>query len=473
MKSTLLYKILLGYLLLITIGVFALNIISDKLIYPKVLENKTEYLYENSNYLANTTLLEYYKGSKDINYLDNELLKVSQYTDTRILLINSNNLLILDTHNPNIMYSPKRIDAFDSSVTNVLYQQKNFHNYFNEDYITVFSPVNYGYSVKGYVCLNYSIEDIEQKVNDITNLAYIVMLLFLSMTFIILIIFFFEIYKPIKVISNASREYASGNLKYRIPISGDDEFGRLASSLNYMASELEDADDFQKKFIANISHDFRSPLTSIKGYLNAILDGVVPQESQEKYLNIVISETERLEKLTQSMLTLNNMSTKSVRLDITTFNITQKVKQIIETFEGLCKSRNIKFELTFSSKDIYVLADLEKIQQVIYNLIDNSIKFSHNNSSIYISITEKGEKAFFSIKDTGIGIPKDSLNKIWDRFYKTDLSRGKDKKGTGLGLSITKEIIQAHNSNIDVISTEGVGTEFIFALDIAKETSKV
>jgi len=189
MKSTLLYKILLGYLLLITIGVFALNIISDKLIYPKVLENKTEYLYENSNHLANTTLLEYYKGSKDINYLDNELLKVSQYTDTRILLINSNNLLILDTHNPNIMYSPKRIDAFDSSVTNVLYQQERFHNYFNEDYITVFSPVNYGYSVKGYVCLNYSIEDIEQKVNDITNLAYIVMLLFLSMTFIILIIF--------------------------------------------------------------------------------------------------------------------------------------------------------------------------------------------------------------------------------------------------------------------------------------------
>ena len=110
-----------------------------------------------------------------------------------------------------------------------------------------------------------------------------------------------------------------------------------------------------------------------------------------------------------------------------------------------------------------------KIQQVLYNLIDNAIKFSHHNSTIYVETTEKNEKVFVSVKDTGIGIPKDSIPKIWERFYKTDLSRGKDKKGSGLGLAITKEIIQAHNENINVISTEGIGTEFIFSLPKVKD----
>ena len=114
---------------------------------------------------------------------------------------------------------------------------------------------------------------------------------------------------------------------------------------------------------------------------------------------------------------------------------------------------------------------MSKIEQVLYNLIDNAIKFSHTDSAITIETTEKNDKIFVSVKDTGIGIPSDSIKKIWERFYKTDLSRGKDKKGTGLGLSIVKEIVQAHGENINCISTEGVGTEFIFTLPLAKKLS--
>ena len=127
------------------------------------------------------------------------------------------------------------------------------------------------------------------------------------------------------------------------------------------------------------------------------------------------------------------------------------------------------FELILTGETLFVNADMSKIQQVLYNLIDNAIKFSHADSTITIETTERNEKVFISVKDTGIGIPKDSLKKIWERFYKTDASRGKDKKGTGLGLAIVKEIIQAHNENINVISTEGVGTEFIFTLPLAEQ----
>ena len=127
------------------------------------------------------------------------------------------------------------------------------------------------------------------------------------------------------------------------------------------------------------------------------------------------------------------------------------------------------FRSVLTGKELFVRGDMTKIQQVLYNLIDNAIKFSNSNSSIKIETSIKNEKVFISVKDSGIGIPKDSLKKIWERFYKTDVSRGKDKRGSGLGLSIVKEIIQAHNENINVISTEGVGTEFIFTLPLSKK----
>ncbi len=231
-----------------------------------------------------------------------------------------------------------------------------------------------------------------------------------------------------------------------------------------MAHELNKSEEYQKNFIANVSHDFRSPLTSIKGYVEAMKDGTIPYEMQEKYLDIVIFETERLRKLTSSLLTLNSYDSRAVLLDISTFDINQVIKNTLAAFEGICGKKKISFVLTLDEKVKLVSADMGKIQQVLYNLIDNAIKFSHNNSSIKITVSELNGKVFVSVKDSGIGIPKDSIGKIWDRFYKTDLSRGKDKKGTGLGLSITKEIIQSHNENIDVISTEGVGTEFIFTL---------
>ena len=264
-------------------------------------------------------------------------------------------------------------------------------------------------------------------------------------------------------------EYAGGNLAYKIDVTSDDEMGYLAKTLNYMSDELNKNGEYQRKFIANVSHDFRSPLTSIKGYVNAILDGTIPYEMQERYLKIIAFESERLEKLTRSLLTLNELDMKKRMMHIQRFDINDTIKNTAATFEGICTSRQIRLELLLSGHELYVRADMEQIQQVLYNLLDNAIKFSNDNSSVQIETTVKSGKVFVSVKDYGTGIPKESLGKIWDRFYKTDLSRGKDKKGTGLGLSIVKEIIQAHGENINCISTEGVGTEFIFTLPLAKE----
>ena len=238
--------------------------------------------------------------------------------------------------------------------------------------------------------------------------------------------------------------------------------------MNYMSDVLNQSGEYQRNFIANISHDFRSPLTSIKGYVEAIADGTIPVEMQGRYLEIVSREVERLEKLTSSLLTLNNLEVKSRIMNIRPFDINKVIKNTAASFEGSCRARKILIELILTGEQLSVTADMEQIQQVLYNLLDNAIKFSNDNSTITIETTEKNGKIFVSVKDHGCGIPKEILPKIWERFYKQDSSRGKDRKGTGLGLSIVKEIISSHNQNINVISTEGVGTEFLFTLEKTK-----
>lgn len=187
----------------------------------------------------------------------------------------------------------------------------------------------------------------------------------------------------------------------------------------------------------------------------------------DKYLNIVLNETERLTKLTNSLLSLNNLNTKGMLLKRTDFDINSIIRSTAASFEGTCRKKTIAIEMVLTGEAMYVNADMEKIQQVLYNLLDNAIKFSHHDSVIRVETSVKKNKLFVSVKDTGIGIPKDDLKLIWDRFYKSDYSRGKDKKGTGLGLSIVKEIINCHGEHINVISTEGAGSEFIFSLLLA------
>ena len=312
--------------------------------------------------------------------------------------------------------------------------------------------------------IHYAMSSLEAEANSLLNISYIMLVILFLLSLIILIFFTEIVYIPLRKITEATEQYASGNMHYEFSVESEDEMGYLAASLSYMASEIARSEDDQKKFVANVSHDFRSPLTSIRGYLEAMIDGTIPPEMHEKYLTIVLNETDRLTKLTNSLLTLNNLNTNGMMLNKTDFDINRTIRNVAASFEGTCRQKMIAIELVLTGDEMYVVGDVDKIQQVLYNLLDNAIKFSHHDSVIKMETTEKRSKIFVSVKDSGIGIPKDDLKLIWDRFYKSDLSRGKDKKGTGLGLSITKEIIQAHGEHINVISTEGVGTEFIFSL---------
>lgn len=469
MKNRIYMKFILAYLLFGVLSFIAVATLTSDLTLNHLKEKKAESLYKIGNIIVSKYASGFYKGELPTDNFHNHLEAMGAYLSSTIWIVDSEGKIIISSEEYTDLENPTIINNFDPTISGSSYYQiGNFYGMFRENMLSVMNPITSNYKIKGYLIILTPVSEIVASKDRILNITYYTLAVIFLLSTIIMIAFTFMVYVPIRKITTAANEYAHGNLKYELDIQKEDEIGYLANTLNYMSSELSKSEEYQKKFIANISHDFRSPLTSIKGYIEAIIDGTIPPEMQEKYLNIILFETERLSKLTSSLLTLNDFNTKGGMLEISNFDINSVIKKTASTFEGTCKSKKISIELILTGHHLFVAADMSKIQQVLYNLIDNAIKFSHNNSIIYVETTEKNGKIFVSVKDTGIGIPKDSLKKIWDRFYKTDLSRGKDKKGTGLGLSIVKEIVQAHGENINVISTEGVGSEFIFTLPLSK-----
>lgn len=461
MTRSLYSKFMLGYLIFGLLGFITIATISSKMTRDYLVRYQADAMYDEANIIASSCSTLYSGKPLDSEMVSSQIRILSKYLRAEIWVVNRQGTVIMDSRGS---ASKTTIPNFDpAALGNRSYSIGNYYGLFHENVLSVSAPITGNYNTYGYVLIHLPISQITQSQNNILNILYITSAIVFALSLIILLVFTQTVYLPLRKITRGANEYAAGNLGYRINVKTHDEMGYLAGTLNYMSDELNKMEGYQKNFIANVSHDFRSPLTSIKGYLEAILDGTIPSEMYEKYLSRVISETKRLHKLTESMLTLNSLDAKGY-LTRTNFDINRVIKDTAASFEGTCEGKNISFELTFSDNIQMVFADLGKIQQVLYNLIDNAIKFSHHNSTIFIQASGQYEKIFISVKDTGIGIPKDSQKKIWERFYKTDLSRGKDKKGTGLGLSIVKEIIQSHGENIDVVSTEGVGTEFIFSL---------
>ncbi len=468
-KQTLYLKFIIAYIVFGFLSFVTIATLTSDMTLEFLIKDKAAALYKEATLISNRYASSFYNDALSIDDVKDQLEAIDTFTSASIWIINKNGDFIYSSREQINNARPITIKHFNPTDTgNSYYMLGNFYGQFKDTMLSVFSPITSNFKVQGYVVIHAPMNSIENSRDRLLNISYITLGIMFVLSTTILIVFTDMVYIPLKKITRATEEYAGGNLKYTFEINKDDEIGYLAASLNYMASELSQSEENQKKFIANVSHDFRSPLTSIKGYLEAMVDGTISPEMHEKYLKIVLNETDRLAKLTNSLLALNNLNTKGMLLDITDFDINKVIKNTAATFEGTCKTKKIRFKLVLTGNTMFVTADMGKIQQVLYNLIDNAIKFSENNSTIKMETTEKNETVFISVKDAGIGIPKESLKLIFDRFYKTDLSRGKDKKGTGLGLAITKEIINAHHENINVISTVGVGTEFIFTLPKSK-----
>lgn len=469
MRNNLYVKFGIIYLIFLFVSFFSVSALSTPLTTNYLEKRQATNIYKDATYMASDYLPSYFSGKISAVQVARQLKGMSTYLDASVWFVGDSGTLIASGNIDGFPSAPVETPNFNpTELGSNRYSISNYHGFFPEKVITVIVPVTEGFNTNGYLLIHQRYATINDMVDQFHHQLYIMMTFLCILALVFPLGMHFLVLQPLKEISNAAREYASGNLDITIPVNRHDEMGYLSASLNYMSSQLKDIEDYQKKFIANVSHDFRSPLTSIKGYVQAMVDGVIPVEMQGKYLGIISFEVDRLTDLTRDLLTLNEFDTKELVLNRETFDIHEMIRKTASAFEGSCKEKKITLELVYSTRSFNVFADRRKIQQVLYNLIDNAIKFSPADSTIKIESTIRGEKIYISVKDEGMGIPKQNLNKIWDRFYKSDLSRGKDKKGTGLGLSIVKEAIQAHGENINVISTEGVGTEFVFSLTKSK-----
>lgn len=466
MKKHLLREFILTYLIIGVIGFLSLTVTGSYLIekylinvIARSLNLEADSISENQHLLASLK-------ARDWDILTEDLKTISNYEDSYIWILDENNEIVVAVPEVTVdsvsdLFEPETWGEDDYSIG-------NFYDIFPDSRLTVVSPIYIeGAETPSYIVIHYQMERLYIRRSSALRISQVLFILMYILASVMPFLYYFRVHRQLQNITHGITEYTNGNLAYRIPIKSNNEMAYLGNALNYMSDILNQNSQYQRQFVSNISHDFRSPLTSIKGYVNAILDGTIPPENQEHYLQIIASEADRLEKLTKSLQTLNELDIKKRTINRTHFDINQTVLTSAAVFEGTYAGKDIHLDLDLSEGELLVNADVEQIQQVISNLLDNAIKFSPEHSSIKIETKRKGGRVFVSITDQGCGISKENLPKIWTRFYKADMSRGKDRKGSGLGLAIVKEIINAHGQQIDVISTEGVGTEFIFTLEKA------
>ena len=270
----------------------------------------------------------------------------------------------------------------------------------------------------------------------------------------------YRLTKPLKLMSEASRAMAKGDFSKRIPVMSDDEIGELAVSFNMMTNSLAQLEGMRKSFVANVSHELKTPMTTIGGFIDGILDGTIEKDRQSYYLDIVSNEVKRLSRLVQSMLSMARLESGEFVLKPELFDLRELLCSIVISQEQRIEQKKLSIVGLDELQDISITADKDLIHQAIYNLVDNAIKFSPENGKITFTLKNENKKVAFTIVNNGKGIPENELPLVFERFYKVDKSRSASKNSTGLGLYIVKTIITAHGGNLTVSSKENVFTSF-------------
>lgn len=273
--------------------------------------------------------------------------------------------------------------------------------------------------------------------------------------------------QPLRAMAAAARYFGHGDLSVRVEDTGrDDELGELTEAFNSMADSLEKSEEKRRDFIANVSHELKTPMTTIAGFADGILDGTIPPESQARYLQTISSETKRLSRMVRSMLELSRLQAEDrSALRQKSFDISEVLRLTLINFADKIDERKLDVDFQVPEVPIYTLGDSDAITQVVYNLLDNAIKFSSDGSALGIFLWKDNQKAYVSIQNHGPTIPEAEIPLLFERFHKADRSRSRNRDGVGLGLYIVKTILNNHGEDIAVTSREGV-TDFVFTLTL-------
>ncbi len=408
--------------------------------------------------------------SGDMTRLSVEMQFIEDYVSARIAVVNKDGIVVLTSPSMDnvkignlFAYPTIRQGVLDGSV--VVGEALPSDRGFNEKTMVVGYPLDVGDMSGIFMC--YSMAGMDAYLLTIYESVAKVSLTVLLVSLILSYLLSRKLYKPLRELTETAKVISNGNYGQRISIRRGDEFGQLASSFNNLAQSIQENDKTRRDFIANVSHDLRSPLTSIHGFLTALLDGTIPPSKHEKYLNIVLEETNRLTRITDSIVDLRFAQSNMISSDMIPFDVNDMMRSVIALMEPQLNEKKIGIKAIYAEKMTMVYGDKDKISRVFQNLLSNAIKFSEQNQTIEVETTiVKHEKVMVSITDQGVGIDKEDQKYIFDRFYKADATRGEVKDGSGLGLAIAREFLYAHGEEISVKSQLGIGSTFTFSLKL-------
>ncbi|MGL5972711.1 MAG: HAMP domain-containing sensor histidine kinase [Oscillospiraceae bacterium] len=467
------FSIFLG-VILVSIVILGTMLIFFASQYFRETQQNSLFSYAKSAAIETQKRLNYTDGKKA--YLDPETMKDS----FNILTASANiDIILSDMNGKSLISSGENKENFHLYVIPVeildaTYRNESYRNVTNLDriyksphYVVSYPVVDIDKSPIGLILATSNTANMNKFLFEILKIFIISSISVVVLASVLIYFVTNKIVEPLRQMADASIAFAKGDFSKRVPVESYDEVGQLSLAFNNMASSLCINEEMRRSFVANVSHELKTPMTTIGGFVDGILDGTIPQENQNKYLKIVSNEVKRLSRLVLSMLNIARIEAGEMKITPTQFNIMDSIYSTVFSLEKQINEKKLDVRgLDVDKKIVY--GDIDLLYQVIYNLVDNAIKFSNEGGYIEFNVYGDNNSIFISIKNTGKGITKEQSEKIFERFYKADKSRSIDKNGVGLGLYIVKSIITMHNGDIAIRSKENEFCEFIFSLPKTK-----
>ncbi|WP_082760079.1 sensor histidine kinase [Abyssisolibacter fermentans] len=440
-----------------------LNVLITENILKSDLEDRQIDLLTKANIVANR--VRHY-NTDDFNYYNSVILnyinKVSIDFNTRILITNEFGEVKADSFNKLtgiILNHDEVVKARNGENSTGIYR---FQNVGNVMYNAV--PMYYKDQIVGVVVLSSSIEDIFIKIDNLKKMLYLIYLVCVVITTIIGIVMSDYLLYPIKKFTKAINNMTKGKLGQIVTIDSNDEFKQLANAFNLISTQLSQVDIQRRDFVANVSHELKTPLCAIKLLSSSLLhENEKNVEIYKDFLKDIDSEVDRLTKIIDNLLALVDLDSEKLSLNYQVTYINYLLEKIIQRMKPLADEKDIDIKYIQIDK-IQIDVDLDKIQQAIINIIHNAIKYTPNGGMIIVKLYIRDKNMVIEVKDNGIGIPKDDIEHIFERFYRVDKARTRNTGGTGLGLSIAYQIVTLHQGLIDIKSNVGKGTSFFIII---------
>ena len=478
MKKSIFTKYTVAFLMIVVISFSALALIITSMLIRQTNEQRKENATDNGNYIVGF-LKDAYSAARRPSFTafvnDNKPLingvinSVLTTADVESVIITDERCVIIAASDQSVI----GLDISDDDILRALYSKETVSSkgtlggIYGEPIGNTYIPVVNDGTAVGSVVVCFYLSRIDAPTSGIIKAIVVSSLWVMIVTLIAMYCINTGIATPIQQMSMATKMFSSGKFDVRINVSGNDEIAELANGFNNMADSLSSLEYMRSSFLAGISHDLRTPMTTISGYIDGMLSGAIPPDKYDYYLNIVSSEVKRLSRLVSSMLDLSRIQAGDRKFEKKSFDVCETARLVLISFEERIEKKNLEVEFDCPDR-LEVYSDKDAVHQILYNLCENAIKFSKEGGKYRISIKTSGKKAYVSVFDEGIGIPPEDLPYVFDRFYKSDKSRSLDKSGVGLGLFIVRTMIEALGEQISVNSEYQKNCEFVFTLPLSE-----